>query len=360
MWSKRAELEEDLLGPLRLPHHPLLMARFGVQALLSARRYADRNFQGTAARALFGGLAAHAVLPFSAPASAAIGLVLTGSAHTHGWPFPAGGAGVLAAALVRHLESLGGTILTNTTVQSLAALPRARAILFDTGPQAALRIAGSEVPPSYARRAARFRYGPGVFKIDWALSRPIPWSAPQCARAATVHVGGTFEEIEHAEREVSLGRHAERPYVLLAQHTPFDSSRAPAGIHTAWAYCHVPHGSLFDMTGRIEAQIERFAPGFRDVVLARSTISPTGFEKRNANLVGGDITGGANFLSQLFTRPVAALNPYRLGRRGLYLCSASTPPGAGVHGMCGYFAAQTVLSDFPQPTHSPRNFPSSP
>ncbi len=331
------------LGPLRLPRHPLALARFGLLALWPARRLARTLFRGEAARALFAGSAAHAIMPLDQPLTAAFGLVLMALGHAVGWPFPRGGSQRLADALAAHLRSLGGEIVTGQEVARLDELPPARAVLLDVTPRQLLGIASSRLPPRYRRALERYRYGPGVFKVDWAIEGPIPWRAAACLRAATVHLGGTLDEIAEAEAAVGRGEHPERPFVLLAQQSLFDPTRAPAGKHTVWAYCHVPNGSTFDMTERIEAQIERFAPGFRDRILARHTSGPAAMEAYNPNYVGGDINGGVQDLGQLFTRPTVSLNPYATGLPGVYLCSSSTPPGGGVHGMCGFHAAEAAL-----------------
>lgn len=333
----------DLVRPPRIPRHPLTAARFGLSAIRSITGLANKWFTGQPARALLAGLGGHAVLPLEQAPSAAVALMLGLAGHAVGWPFPRGGAQKLTDALASYLRTLGGEIVTGRRVGSLGELPKARAVLLDLTPRQIVRIAGERLPARYRRRLERFRYGPGVCKVDYALDGPIPWKAASCNRAATVHVGGTLEEIAASEKAVWNGEHPKRPYLLLAQHTLFDPTRAPPGKHTAWAYCHVPNGSVVDMTDRIDAQIERFAPGFRDRILARHTMRPADLERRNENLVGGDVTGGAQDFRQLFARPVARLNPYATPVRGLYICSASTPPGAGVHGMCGYFAAQAVL-----------------
>jgi phytoene dehydrogenase-like protein len=275
--------------------------------------------------------------------TSAFGLVMLLLGHAVGWPIPAGGAQQISDALANHLRELGGTIRTGAPVTSLGDLPPARAILFDTAPRQLSELAGARLPQGYRRALGRFRHGPGVFKIDWALDGPIPWAAPECARAATLHLGGTLAEIAAAEGAVWRGEHPERPFVLLAQPSLFDASRAPLGKHTAWAYCHVPHGSGFDMTDRIEQQVERFAPGFRARVLARSVMAPAAMERYNANYIGGDISGGVSDIGQLFTRPAVRLDPYATPDPQLFICSASTPPGGGVHGMCGYWAARSVL-----------------
>ena len=337
------DLLREILGPLRVPRHPLLLGRFGPPALRSAVGLARAAFEGEPARALFAGMAAHSMVSLDRTATASFSLVLGLLAHAVGWPLTRGGSQQIADALTAHLVSLGGEVQTGRRVESLADVPLARAVLFDVTPRQLVRIAGERLPARYRRGLERYRYGPGSFKLDWALDGPIPWSAEECARAGTVHLGGRLEEIAEAEQTVARGQHPERPYVLLAQQSLFDSSRAPAGRHTAWAYCHVPNGSTVDMTERIEAQIERFAPGFRERVLERSVMTPADLERYNANYVGGDINGGLQDLRQLFARPVARLVPYSTPVPGLYLCSSSTPPGGGVHGMCGYFAARAAL-----------------
>ena len=339
-WDK---LAPSLLGPLRLPRHPLLLARFGLQAVRSALSVAMHQFRGERARALFGGLAAHSMLPLEKRTSAAFGLVLGITGHAVGWPLPRVGSQNIADSLASYLRSLGGEIVTNRRVESVGELPEARAILFDLTPRQLIRIVGDRFPSRYRRSLAGYRYGPGVFKMDWALSNPIPWKAEDCARAATVHVGGTMAEIAASESAVWRGELTEKPFVLVAQQSLFDPTRAPAGKHTAWAYCHVPHGSSFDMADIIEGQIERFAPGFRSCILARSVISPELMEERNANYIGGDINGGVQDLGQLFTRPTFRRVPYSTPAKGIYICSSSTPPGGGVHGMCGYHAARAAL-----------------
>jgi phytoene dehydrogenase-like protein len=339
-WSM---LEEPLLGPLRWPRHPLALLRFGLRALRSARSLAERRFRGEHARGFFAGLAAHAIMPLERLPSAAFGLILGSLGHVIGWPFPRGGAQHISNALASYLQTLGGMIHTGVRISSLDELPPARAILCDVTPRQLLQIAGQRLPAHYQRRLRRYRYGPAAFKVDWALDGPIPWRAPACMRAAVVHVGGTLAEIAASERAAWAGQHSDRPFVLLAQQSLFDPTRAPPGKHVAWAYCHVPHGSSFDMTERIECQIERFAPGFRGRILARSVLPPQALERYNPNYVGGDINGGVQDLWQLFTRPTIQLVPYATPAKGLYICSSSTPPGGGVHGMGGYFAAQAAL-----------------
>jgi phytoene dehydrogenase-like protein len=338
---------EDLLGPLPLPpHHPLALARFGLPGLLPAAALARLSFRGRRARAIFAGLSAHAMLPLETPGTAAYGQTLGLLAHAVGWPMARGGSQAIADAMSAIFTGLGGEICLDFSVTSLADLPIARAYLFDVTPRQLVKIAGERLPAGYRSQLLRYRYGPGVFKLDYALSAPIPWKDPACARAATVHLGGSLEEIAASEQAPQRGEHAARPYVLLAQQSLFDPTRAPAGQHTAWVYCHVPSGSTVDMTAVIEAQIERFAPGFHGVVLARSTRSPAQIESYNPNYIGGDINGGVQDLLQLYTRPVARLSPYTTPARDIFICSSSTPPGGGVHGMCGFHAARAVLKSF--------------
>ena len=339
-WDK---LATDLLGPLRVPRHPMVTARFGLKGLRPALSLAKARFSGERARALFAGMAAHSTLPLERPPSAAIGLVLGASGHAVGWPLPYGGAQRISEALASHLTSLGGRIETGVRVERLEDMPAASVILLDITPRQVVGIAGGRIPNRFRRRLEAYRYGPGAFKMDWALSGPAPWRAEECARAGTVHLGGTMDEIAHAEREVWSGRHPERPFVLFSQPSLFDPSRAPDGQHTAWAYCHVPNGSDIDMTDKIEAQVERFAPGFRERILKRSVRPPAALEEYNPNYVGGDINGGVQDLGQLFSRPARMLSPYAIPSTNLFICSSSTPPGGGVHGMCGYFAARAAL-----------------
>ena len=339
-------LRDTFLAPLvRLPPHPLLLARFGLRAVWPASALARRVFDGEAARALFAGLSAHAILDLGHPLTSAFGLVLGTGAHVVGWPVARGGSQRIADALASYLRALGGEIITGRPVRSLDDLPPRATLLLDLTPRQVLEVAGDHLPPLYRRRLARFRYGPGSFKLDYALDAPVPWRAEACWRATTVHLGGPLEEIVASERDVTRGRHPERPFVLVAQPTLSDPSRAPAGRHTLWAYCHVPHGSTVDMTGAVEDQIERFAPGFRDRVLARHVTFPADMERHDANLVAGDIAGGSHGGLQLVGRPVLSPDPYALPMKGrkAFLCSASTPPGAGVHGMCGWWAAQSAL-----------------
>jgi phytoene dehydrogenase-like protein len=339
-------LLEEILGPIHLPRHPFKLASFGWRAFGSAQRLARGWFSGERARALFAGMAGHSFLPLDRMPSSAFGLLLGCLGHAVGWPVPAGGAQRITAALAARLKLLGGVIQTCVPVVSLRDLPRARATLLDVTPRQLLAIAGEQLRGSYRRKLESYRYGPGVFKLDWALSRPIPWKSPECARAATVHLGGTFDEIARSEAAACGGRIPERPFVLLAQQSLFDPTRAPAGRHSAWAYCHVPNGCGEDMTERIERQIERFAPGFRDCVLARNVMGPAAMQAHNPNYVGGDISGGSNDLTQLIARPVLSANPYATPAAGVYICSSSTPPGGGVHGMCGYHAAKSVLREW--------------
>lgn len=338
-------LFEDLLRPaLRWPSAPLAMARFGLRAAWPAALLARLRFAGAPARALFAGLAGHAIFPLGRPLSAAYGLVLGAAGHAAGYPIPRGGAGSIAAALEGRLAALGGRVETGRRVTSLGELEGTRPLLLDVTPAQLLRLAGGRLPAATRRAFERFRYGPGVFKLDWALDAPIPWEARECGRAGTVHLGGTLEEIEASEAAVGRGEPPERPFVILAQPSLFDDTRAPAGGHVAWAYCHVPSGSREDMTERIEAQIERFAPGFRSRVRARHTMGPEEMEAYDPNYVGGDIAAGAQDGLQSLLRPRLARDPYATGIEGVWLCSASTPPGAGVHGMCGVNAARSALA----------------
>lgn len=335
---------DGMLSPLRVPRAPVTLGRFGLSAVRSAQGLARSRFETPEARALFAGIAAHAMLPLTDTGTAGYGLFLGLLAHLVGWPVVEGGSQRLADALVAILEEHSGRVVTDHEVTSLRDLPPARAIVLDLTPRQILRIAAGELPPRYVRGLERFRYGPGVFKIDWALDGPVPWSAPGVADTATVHLGGSLEEMVASESDSNAGRYAERPYVLFVQPTVVDPSRAPAGKHVAWAYCHVPNGSTRDRTPEIEAQVERFAPGFRDLVLERHVMDSSAVEAHNANYVGGDINGGAGDIRQLVTRPVISPRPWVTPRPGLYICSSSTPPGGGVHGMCGLHAARAVLA----------------
>lgn len=334
----------DVLGPLHYPRHPLRMAAFGLKALPSAVSLAGR-WQTTAAKGLFGGMAAHSMLPLTKVTTAAIGLVLMITGHLRGWPLPRYGTVSIAKALEAYFVSLGGVVQTGFEVKSLADLPSSRAVLLDLTPRQLLQLGGHRWSSLYKAQLEKYRYGMGVFKIDWALDGPIPFTAIECRSAGTVHIGNTLEEITASEQLTWDGGHPERPYVLLAQQSLFDPSRAPAGKHTAWAYCHVPNGSRNDMTTIIERQIDRFAPGFRDRILARHVMDTAQLEVYNANYIGGDINGGAIDIKQLFTRPALRWSPYRTSEKGIYICSAATPPGGGVHGMCGYHAARRALKD---------------
>jgi phytoene dehydrogenase-like protein len=337
------DLSDGLLSPLAIPpKHPIALARYGVSGILPASWLA-RRFETDVAGGLFAGLAGHSMLSLSAPATAGYGLMLGLLAHLVGWPMARGGSQAIADALVSLLASLGGAVECGHRVDSIADLPPARAVLLDVTPRQVVALAGDRLPDRYRRRLTRYRYGPGVCKVDWVLDGPVPWSDPDCARAATVHLGGNVAEVAHAEEEVQAGRHAEAPFVLFVQPTLFAPTRAPAGVHTAWAYCHVPNGSTVDMTDRIERQVERFAPGFRDRVVARHTMTPAAMERHDANYIGGDINGGVADLRQFVARPTLGLHPWATPVDGLYLCSSSTPPGGGVHGMCGWHAAQEVL-----------------
>jgi phytoene dehydrogenase-like protein len=338
-------LEEEILGPLvHVPRHPLAGARFGLLALRSAERLARTRFRTEGARALFAGCSAHSTLPLERTATAAFGLVLLTFAHTVGWPFPRGGAQAIPDALASYLRSLGGVIETDAPVESLAELPRARVILCDVSPPALLRLAGDRLSPRYARALGRYRYGPGAFKLDLALDGPIPWTAAGATEAGCVHVGGTIDDLVASERAPAQGRAPGRPFVLVGQHSRFDSTRAPAGSHTVWAYSHVPNGWRGDATEAMEAQIERFAPGFRERILARNAAGPPELELRNPNLVGGDVNGGLQDLRGIVARPALRPVPYVTPVPGLFLCSASTPPGGGVHGLCGLGAARAALA----------------
>jgi phytoene dehydrogenase-like protein len=336
-------LERAVLGPLAFPRRPVTLARFGVQALASAARYVRHTFVEERTRALFGGIAAHSMVPLDRPLTSGVGLTLGAMCHVAGWRIPQGGAQAISDALVAYLRRLGGDVVTGSRIDSIDALPRARIVLCDLSPAPLLRIAGHRFPSSFRRLLESYRYGMAAFKVDWALSSPIPWQSPDCRRSGTVHVGGSFDAIAASEHEAWTGRAAERPFVLLSQPTLFDPGRAPDHRHIAWAYCHVPARSTVDMLGRIERQIERFAPGFRDCVLARAVTTPADIEAQNANFVGGDIASGVVDLPQFFTRPTWRL--YSTPLKGLYVCSAATPPGVGVHGMCGYYAARRALRD---------------
>jgi phytoene dehydrogenase-like protein len=337
------ELLQDVFAPIRFPRHPFLFARFGLQAIRPAAALARARFKADRGQVLFAGIAAHSMLPLEKMTTSAVALVLAIAGHAGGWPFARGGSQQLTAALVTHLESLGGKLITNCRVDSFDQLPPARTFLFDVTPRQLVKIMGEKLPTTYRRQLERYRYGVGVYKIDWALHQPIPWRAAECFQAGTVHLGASLKELSDSESAPWRGTTWERPFVLLTQPSLFDLSRAPANKHIAWGYCHVPNGYRGNMVETIETQVERYAPGFRDCIAARSIMGPGEFEQQNANLIGGDIGGGAMDLSQLFLRPTKSL--YRTPVKGVYLCSASTPPGAGVHGMCGYFAAEAALKD---------------
>lgn len=342
-WEK---LANEFLQPiLHLPRHPWTLARFGIPAICPATVLSKFLFKHEAARALFGGIAAHSFLPLDAAASSAFALVLGLAGHVAGWPLPSGGSQQIANALAEHLRELGGKIETNQRVENLNELPKSRAILLDVSVWEFLRIAGDQLPSGYERRLKSFRHGPGIFKIDYALSEQVPWKAAGCRLAGTIHLGGGIDQIAAAERDVARGKIPQRPFTLVAQQSLFDETRAPRGQHTLWGYCHVPLNCQIDMSDCIESQIENFAPGFRDCILARHKMSASDLERSNHNLSGGDINGGAANLLQLIARPILSPTPYRTSLHGVYLCSASTPPGGGVHGMCGYHAARAAMRD---------------
>lgn len=335
---------DNILAPLRFPRHPLKLAGFGLKALRSASSIA-KKFSTREGRGLWAGMAAHSIQPLTNISTAAIGLVLSAAAHIKGWPIAKGGSQAIADAMAACFKHLGGTIQTGRWIQSVDELQPARAIVFDVTPAQLLKIAGHRFSSFYRSQLQHYRYGMGVFKVDWALSGPIPFVSEQCRKAATIHIGGAFEEIELSESMASSGRTAHKPFVLLAQQSLFDASRVPETGHTAWGYCHVPNGSATDMTAMIEDQVERFAPGFKKLILARHTMNAQKMETYNPNYIGGDINGGIIDIRQLYTRPALSLTPYRTSDKQIYICSSSTPPGGGVHGMCGYHAAQTVLKD---------------
>lgn len=338
------DLVQDAFAPPGIPRHPFFFAKFGLRAVRPATSLARVYFKTERGRAFFAGLAAHSILPLEKLTTSAVALVLAVAGHAAGWPFARGGSQQLTAALVKYLESLGGQVITGYHVESLEQLPAARAVLLDVTPRQLIRMAGAKLPASYRRKLERYRYGPGVYKMDWALHQPAPWRATECAQAGTVHLGGTLDEISDSERRPWHGEVSDRPYVLFTQPSLFDPARAPAGKHIAWGYCHVPNGYTGNLAETIEKQVERFAPGFRECIAARSILGPAELERRNPNLIGGDIGGGAAYLSQLFLRPTASL--YRTPLKGVFLCSSSTPPAPGVHGMCGYFAAEAALKRF--------------
>lgn len=335
-------LSLDLLSPLRFPNNPIKMAGFGLKGLQSAS-YFKKNFKTDKAQALFAGMAAHSILPMDSMATTAVALVFFATAHTNGWPLPEGGSQSLANALAGYFKYLGGEIETSITIKKYEELPKTKALLFDLTPQQVSEIMGDHFPKSYQQKLSKFRYGSGAFKMDYILNEPVPWKDPECKKAGTVHVGGTFEEIAHSEKTVSEGKLPEKPFVLVAQQSLFDSKRTSNDKQTLWAYCHVPHGSDIDMSNAIDDQIERFAPGFKDTVISKVSMNTSDFEEYNANYIGGDINGGRQDIRQLFSRPVNFNNPYATPLKGIYFCSSSTPPGGGVHGMCGYHAANLAL-----------------
>ena len=337
------KLIPELLAPAHLPRHPLLMARFGIPALLSASALSRAGFKGERARALFAGLAAHSMQSLTAPATAAFGMVMGILGHAYGWPLVRGGSHVIADGLVAELRRLGGEVETGRRVASLAEVPDSRAVLFDLTPRQVVDIAGDQLSERYQRSLSRYRYGPGVFKLDLALDGPIPWRAEECRRAGTIHIGSSLQEIVNSETLVSRGSVADTPYTIVIQPTLCDPGRAPAGKHIAWLYCHVPAGYSVDLTEILLARVEHFAPGFRDLILQVSTMDPAAIEAHNPNYIGGDINGGIQDLRQLFTRPTVSITPYATSNPRLYICSSSTPPGGGVHGMCGVFAAGVAL-----------------
>lgn len=338
------EIRDDALAPVHPPRHPITTGRFGLSALRSAESLAKSRFDGELARGFFAGLCTHTIMPLTRTATSSIGLVLAAVAHRTGWPIPVGGSQSISNALASYLRALGGEIVTDSPVSSLRDIPDAKTIMLDVTPRQALAIAGDRFSASYRSALAKYRYGPGVCKVDWALGEPVPWRDPACAAAGTLHLGGTLGELVASEAAPWNGEHAEKPFVLVAQPSVFDPTRTPPGKHTLWGYCHVPNGSDVDVSDRIERQIERFAPGFRDCIMARRVTRASELSLGNANLVGGDIGAGANTLRQLLFRPALRANPYATSVEGLYLCSASTPPGGGVHGMCGVFAATSALA----------------
>lgn len=336
----------EILAPLHIPRHPFALLRFGLSAIQPAQSFSKRKFSSALARGFFAGLAAHSIVPLEAPITASFALVLGILGHRVGWPMPLGGSQSIALALESYIKSLGGEFLLNTNIKSLEELPSSDIILFDLTPRQILAIAGSRLPEGYRHQLEKYRYGPGIFKMDFAVKSPLPFKSPECTLSAVVHIGGTMEEIAHSEKEVWQGKHPEKPFVILAQQSLFDKTRAPGENHTVWAYCHVPNGSDVDMSERIISQIERFAPGFRSTILSAHRMNSMDFQTYNSNYIGGDINGGVQNWRQLFTRPTLSFTPYRTPVKGIYICSSSTPPGGGVHGMCGFYAAKTALKDF--------------
>jgi phytoene dehydrogenase-like protein len=345
MSSRWYQIADDILGPLRFPRHPFALLSFGISAMQSAKGFAERHFKNFRAQALFAGLAAHSMIPLDRPLTAAFGIILGTLAHVSGWPLPKGGSQAITEALRSYISSLGGEFYTNTPVKSLSELPDSKVTLLDITPKQILQIAGDRLPEAYRKKLEAFRYGTGVFKVDFATDRPIPFKNEGCRQAGVVHIGGTFNEILESENMVWSGKSPKFPMVLLAQQSLFDTSRAPEGKHTVWAYCHTPNGSTEDRTEAIENQIERFAPGFKETIIARHSMNSMDFQSYDPNYIGGDINGGVQDWRQLFTRPVISLRPYKTPVKGLYICSSSTPPGGGVHGMCGFHAAKQALKD---------------
>lgn len=339
------QISDDILGPLRIPSKPLSYIDFGLYAIQSVKYFTNTNFIGARAKAFFAGLSAHSFLPLTYSFTNAVGMVLLLSGHHKGWPFPKGGSQLISNAMINYFTSLGGEIEVNYPVKKLNDIPEARAVLFDLTPKQILEICGEKFQKNYKKKLSKYRYGPGIFKIDWALSSPIPFINEYCRKAGTIHIGGLYEEIEKSEQIVWEGKVSNKPFVILAQNSLFDNSRAPDGKHTAWAYCHVPNGSDSNITELIENQIERFAPGFKDVILHKHIMNTNDMELYNPNYIGGDINGGLQNWRQLFTRPALNFSPYSTSGKGIYICSSSTPPGGGVHGMCGYFSALKVLKD---------------
>jgi phytoene dehydrogenase-like protein len=343
--SRADDIAPDILAPLKIPRHPITMARFGLKGIQPVTTYAGRVFKTDHARSLLSGISAHSFLKLNTPLTTAIGLVLGVYGHRHNWPFVRGGAQNLTDAMAGYFTSLGGEIQTGWKVENVDELPTTRATLLNVTPRQVLQMTGDRLTGMYRRSLQRFKYNPGVFKVDWAVSDPVPWTAEAARRAGTVHLGGTMRELAISEDLTNRGLHAEKPFVLLTQPSLFDDTRAPEGKHTVWAYCHVPNGSTVDMTERIEQQIERFAPGFRETILARSVRFTADLEAENPNCIGGEIQGGKQDIWQHFTRPAPRWSPYRTPAKGIYICSASTPPGGGVHGMSGYHAARAALAD---------------
>jgi phytoene dehydrogenase-like protein len=339
------EFNKHILGPLSIPLNPLPLAKFGMKAILPSTKFANFYFDNYKAKALFSGSAAHSILPLNYWATSAIGLVLNILAHRKGWGFPEGGTQSLANALASYFKSLGGEIEFNCPIEKIGQLPESKVILFDTSPAQMIEIAGEKFSPNYKKQLQNYRYGWGVFKVDFALSEPVPWKFIYAERAGTLHLGGTMEEIIHSEEMISKGKVADKPFVLYAQQSGVDASRAPEGKHTGWAYCHVPNGYVGDLSDNIINQIERFAPGFKDIIIGTHTMSPADYQSYNPNYIGGDINAGAQDIRQLFTRPTLSLSPYNTSAKGIYICSSSTPPGGGVHGMCGFHAARKALKD---------------